>query len=154
MKPKLTGRSPIEKALDRKRRAEVADRYRTTMLLADIKAMQADDAHGMVNAAGRVLFVTLGAAMAEGVSDEDPTVQHLIAAVNAINDLVVDDTITDEVILSVRLGLHAASLMLEQLDHETVVDAAVDLEQKMTRQHITIDDFRALVVPTVVRRAP
>lgn len=153
MRPKLTGRSPIEKALARKRRAEVAERYRTTMLLADIKAMQADDAHGMVNAAGRVLFVTLGAAMAEGVSDEDPTVQHLIAAVNAIHDHLDSDAIEAAYRDCVTTGLGAAALMLEQLDHEAVVDAAVDLEAKMRVKHITIDDFRALVAPTVVRPA-
>lgn len=151
MRPKLTGRSPIEKALARQHRARVERRYRELLSTAQIHAIQSDDPRAMVNAAGRVLYVVLGAAMAEGVSDEDPNVQALVAAVNAVHDQVDVEVIEQQVRDVVVYGLGVSVLMLEELDFETVVDSAVDLELKMTRQNVTIDDFRALVAPTVVR---
>ena len=144
----------VERAALAKWRSMVAEDYRSILSTAEIQAMQSDHSANLVNTAGRVLFVVLGAAVAEGVDDADPHMQAVIAAVNAVHDQAGVETIEQAHRDAIVHGLGVSVQLLEVLEHDNVVDAACELELKMQRQHITIDDFRSLFQPNPPRQAP
>lgn len=148
--------SPLQAAIERaavaRWRKEVETDYRAVLDVAAIRALQSNDSKAMVEAAGRVLYVVLGAAMQEGASDEDEAMLPIIDAVNAVFDQAGVDEITVGTRLRVHAGLDAAVAALEVLDFDAVVDAACMLEVKLSKQHIGIDDFRALVVAGPTRK--
>lgn len=131
------GLSLIERAL-------IEREWHQTAIEAQIHALMGDNSHGMVNAAGRVLFVILGAAAAEEVDPEMPEILSILAAVEAVHDQVDEEEITSGRRETIVAGLAAAEVLIPAFERRSLVNAAIDLAQKLSRQHIHRSDFPTL----------
>lgn len=138
MRQRRPGLSLIERAL-------IERDWRATAVSAQIHALIGDSSDGMVNAAGRVLFVVLGAAIAEEVDAEQPEIRVIRGAVNAVHEQAGEDDIPGTRRKSIESGLLAAERLVPHFARRSLVDAACDLELKLRRQHLHTDDFEALL---------
>ncbi len=86
MKRRQPGLSLIERAL-------VERDWHQTAVTAQIQALYGDNSEGMVDAAGRVMYVVLGAALEEGVSHDLPEIRVIRGAVNAVHDQAGEEAI-------------------------------------------------------------
>lgn len=102
---KRHGVSLIERAL-------VEREWHQTAIEAQIHALMGDSSNGMVNAAGRVLFVLLGAAAAEAVDPEQPEIVSILAAVEAVHDQVGEEEISPGRRETIVAGLAAAEVLI------------------------------------------
>lgn len=124
-------------------RALIEREWHQTATLAQIHALTGDHSHGMVNAAGRVLFVILGAAAAEQVDPAQPEILSIFAAVEAVHDQAGEEDIPPGRREAIVAGLAAAELLIPAFERRSLVNAAIDLKRKMRRQHIHLSDFQA-----------
>jgi len=125
-------------------RAIIAQQWEDTAVRANIHALMGDDSAHFVNAAGRVLFVVLGALIAEEVDPDMPEVRIVRGACNALYEQAGEPRITPERRASIRAGLEAASRLLEALPRKARVDAAVDLKLKLEHGDVNWRDYEAL----------
>lgn len=132
------GLSLIERAL-------IEKQWHETAVSAQIHALIGDSSDGMVNAAGRVMFVVLGAAITEGISHEQPEIRIIRGAVNAVHDQAGEADIPAARRASIVSGLEACARLIPELQRRSLITAACDLTLKMRRQHIHYSDFLALV---------
>ena len=108
MKPRLrtfatkrpSGTSPVERAL-------IAKEWHATAVRAQIHAILGDDSDEFVNAAGRVMWVVLGAAIREDVDHDIPEVRILRGACNALYDQAGEASIDPTRRAAIRAGLEA-----------------------------------------------
>lgn len=138
MRQRRKGVSLIERAL-------IERDWRATAVSAQIHALIGDNSNGMVNAAGRVLFVVLGAAIAEEVDAEQPEIRVIRGAVNAVHEQAGEADIPAARRASIESGLLAAERLVPLFARRSLVDAACDLELKLRRQHLHTSDFEALL---------
>ena len=132
------GLNPIEKAV-------IANEWRHVALEAQMLALCGLDSDKLVNKAGRMLFVVLGACITEGVSHEDPNVRILRGAVNAVHDQAQEAVIPAARRQSIVIGLQTAAAMIPELDRKALVAAACDLAIKLRTGHVNTSDFYALL---------
>jgi hypothetical protein len=126
-------------------RALIEKQWRETAVSAQIHALIGDNSDGMVNGAGRVMFVVLGAAIAEGISHERPEIRIIRGALNAVHDQAGEPQIPADRRASIISGLEACDRLIPELQRRSLINAACDLTLKMRRQHIHYSDFLALV---------
>lgn len=138
MKRRQHGLSLIERAL-------IAKDWHATAVDAQLHALIGDDSAAMVNAAGRILFVILGAAITEGMDADDPDLRIVRGAVNAVHDQAGELDIPDQRRQSIVSGLQAATRLVAVLRQKSIVASALDLESKLRKQHIHLSDFQALI---------
>lgn len=138
MKRRQPGLSLIERALVERDWHQIA-------VTAQIQALYGDNSEGMVDAAGRVMYVVLGAVMAEGVSHEQPEVRIIRGAVNAVHDQVGEEAIPAARRRSIVSGLQACERLIPALERRSLINAACDLKLRMKTQHIHLSDFLALI---------
>jgi hypothetical protein len=135
-------------------RALIEQKWHATAVSAQIHALYGDSSDGMVNAAGRVLYVVLGAAIAEEVSQDLPELRIIRGAVNAVHDQAGEADIPAMRRRSIVIGLEAAERLIPTLQRRSLINAACDLALKMRRQHIHLSDFAALLAtPTTKETA-
>lgn len=132
------GLSLIERAL-------IARDWHASAVEAQIHALIGEDSNAVVNAAGRLLFVVLGAAMADGVSPDHEELGAVRGGVNAVHDQAGVPDIPDARRVEIVNGLHAATRLLPELTQRSVVASAIDLELKLRRGDIRLSDFEALI---------
>ena len=125
-------------------RAVIAHEWRHTSLEAQMLALCGLDSDKLVNKAGRVLFVVLGACIAEDVDADTPEIRILRGAVNAVADQVGEKYIPAQRRASIVSGLQTAAALIAQLDRKSLVDAACALELKLRTGHVSHSDFEAL----------
>ncbi len=135
---KRPGLSLIERAL-------IAKDWHASAVDAQLHALIGDDSDAMVNAAGRILFVILGAAIAEGMGADLPDLRIVRGAVNAVHDQAGEDAIPAARRRSIVSGLEACERLIPALERRSLINAACDLKLRMKTQHIHLSDFLALI---------
>lgn len=122
-------------------RAYIAKEWSHVALEAQMLALCSLDSDKLVNKAGRMLFVLLGACIAEGVDHEDPNVRILRGAVNAVHDQAGKAVIPDQRRQSIVIGLQTASAMIPELNRKALVASACDLATKLRTGYVHLSDF-------------
>ncbi|HNG79148.1 MAG TPA: hypothetical protein PLW24_06750 [Burkholderiaceae bacterium] len=141
MKPrrrKLPGCSPVERAI-------IAQQWDDTAVRARIHALIGQDSDQFVSAAGRVLFVVLGALLIEQIDPDMVEVRIVRGACNALIEQAGEPHIDPLRRASIRAGLEAAGQLLAVLPRKARVDAAVDLRYKLDRGDVWASDYQALL---------
>lgn len=121
----MTGKHIKRQGVSLIERALVEREWHQTAIEAQIHALMGDSSHGMVNAAGRVLYVLLGAAAAEAVDPEQPEIVSILAAVEAVHDQVGEEEISPGRRETIVAGLAAAE----------VADSCIRAPQPRERGH-------------------
>lgn len=133
------------KGLNMVERAVIAAQWRQNVATARIHAIMGENAQALVNQAGRVFFVVLGAAIEHKVDQDLPEIRIIRGAVNATHDQAGVEPIDPARRASILAGLEAAVRLLDVLSYPAVVRSACDLALKLRRQDIVIADFQALL---------
>lgn len=126
-------------------RAVIEQRWRETLTDAQLHALIGDDSDNFVNAAGRVLFVILGACMEDVIDHDMPEVRIIRGAVNALYEQAGDARIEASRRRAIRAGLHACVDLMPILSRKSLIDAAVDLELRLHHEHVNWSDFTPLI---------
>lgn len=126
-------------------RALIEKQWHATAVRAQIHAILGDDGHQFVNAAGRVLYVVLGALIAEDVDASHPDVRIVRGACNALYEQAGEPDIQPARRASLRSGLEACDRLVGGLQRKSMNDAACDLELKLRRSHLDWVAFEQLL---------
>ena len=132
------GLHPFEKAAIR--RDWAAD-----SVSAQIHALTGSDAALMVNKAGRILFVLLGAAMRDGIAANDPDINVMRGAVNALHEQAGEPVIDETRRASIQSGLDAAERLTPSIKPESIFAVACELNLLMRNTSgVVLADFERL----------
>ena len=126
-------------------RAVIAQRWREHVATARIHALMGENAQALVNQAGRVFFVVLGAAMHKGMAEDQREIRIIRGAVNATHDQAEEEPINPLRRASIHAGLEAAVRLLPELPHAALVQVACELEAMLRRQDVRLSDFEHLI---------
>ena len=126
-------------------KANIRRDWATDNLSAQIHALTGQDAALLVNKAGRIMFVVLGAARAQGVEQDHPDIRILRGAVNALHEQAGEPVIDERHRAAIASGLDAAQRLNVGLPPEAIFRAACDMNLKMLRGGVNYSDFLALV---------
>ena len=129
-------------------RAVIAAKWNQTALNANIHALIGNNSDKMVNEAGTVFYVVLGALQADKSADVDadsPDIRILRGAVNAIYDQAGNDHIDAARRASIVSGLLAAQRLIKLIPRKLVVDSACDLAGKLNHGHNNARTFQELL---------
>ena len=130
--------SPVERAV-------LVQQWRSTTTTAFIHALVGENSHEMVNQAGRVLFVILGAALAQGMRPDDSDIRVVRGAVNALHDQAGEPEIPEQHRASIMSGLLAADRLRLGLKSKHINDAICDLALKLRGGDVRLEDFQQMV---------
>ena len=130
--------SPVERAI-------IVQQWRSTNTTAFIHCLIGENSHALVNQAGRVLFVILGAALAQGMGPHDPDIRVVRGAVNALHDQAGEPDIPESRRASIVSGLLACDRLRWQLDRKCLNDAICDLALKLRGGDVRLEDFQQMV---------
>lgn len=126
-------------------RALIEKQWHATAVEANVQALLSDDGIKLVNAAGRILFVVLGACIEEEADENEPAMVALRDAVDALHDQAQEAEVLPERRARLIAGLEVCSFLVSVLDRKNVIAAACDLALKMKRGHLTTEDFERLL---------
>lgn len=132
------GLNPIEKAY-------IAQEWRHVALESQMLALTSLDSKKLVDKAGRMLYVVLGACIAKRMNEEDPRIRILRGSVNAVHDQAGVAVIPDMRRQSIVIGLETAADLIPELDRKALVDAACDLALKLRAGDVWTSDFEAIL---------
>ena len=135
---KPMGISPVERAV-------IANEWNKVALGAQLKALLIDDSDGMVQVAGRVFYVVLGACLAEEADENDPAIEVLSDAANAMYDQKGDPTIEAARRARIVAGLEVCEFLIDVLDRKSITDAACNLYVKLRTGHVNWSDYLTLL---------
>jgi len=127
-------------------RAVIAQKWHQGAVSAQIHALIGDDSDVMIDSAGRILYVVLGAAIAEGVDPEQLELRIVRGAVNALYDQVDSIGIPADRRASIVRGLQAAGDLIPLLGRKHLVDSASILELKLRHGDVMMSDFQGLTL--------
>ncbi len=116
-----------------------------TAITAHIHALMGGDSDALVNGAGRVFYVVLGAAMAAKLDADHPDLRILRGAVEALHEQAEELEIQQNRRLAIASGLNACKRLTPKFTQRQLADAAVSLEIKLRRGDVRYSDFLALV---------
>ena len=139
------GVSKRQKGLGMVERAVIAAQWRKNVSTSRIHALIGDDSHELVQQAGRVFFVALGAAIIENVASDDVEVRILRSCVNALHDQAGVAQIDAVRRQSIKAGLEAAVRLLDRMPYPSIVKSACDLHVKELNKGVWTRDFREMV---------
>ncbi|WP_431106651.1 hypothetical protein [Variovorax paradoxus] len=126
-------------------RAIVEKQWHATSVRAQIHAILGDDSAQFVNAAGRVLYVVLGALIAEEVEPSHPDVRIVRGACNELYEQAGEPVIAPARRASLRSGLEACDRLVGGLQRKSLTDAACELELKLRGSHLDWVAFERLL---------
>lgn len=126
-------------------RAVIAAQWRQNVATARIHALMGENARELVNQAGRVFFVVLGAAIQQRLSADRLELRILRGAVNATHDQAGVEPIDPVRRASILAGLEAAAKMLHELPHPALVCAACVLAAKLKNSDVCMSGFQKLI---------
>lgn len=138
LKPQPYRLHPVERAV-------IENEWRHVALEAQMLALCSVDSKKLVEKAGRMLFVVLGACMADGVDEDSLEVRILRGAVNAVHDQAEVAEIPAQRRASIVVGLETAAAMVPELKKSSLVAAACDLAIKLRGGHVHYSDFSQLL---------
>lgn len=126
-------------------RAVIAQQWHATVATAQIHALIGESSVHMVNKAGRVFYVVLGAAMAAGLDHDEPAVRVMRGAINAVHDQAGEEDIPALRRQSIVSGLTAAAALIPTLQRKDLVDAACELTVRLRAGAVVLADFEAIL---------
>ncbi|WP_416406511.1 hypothetical protein RCH27_08480 [Paracidovorax citrulli] len=126
-------------------RALIAHEWRANVATARIHALMGENPKALVNQAGRVFFVVLGAAMQQQLHEDQREIRIIRGAVNAVHDQAGVEPIDPMRRASILAGLETAVQLLAALPYPAIVQSACDLAAKLRRQDIRLEDLVLLV---------
>ena len=136
---RATGLHPFEKAMIRRD-------WRADSVSAQIHALAGDDAALMVNKAGRIFYVLLGAAVLDGIAADDANMRVLRGAVNALHEQAGEPLIDATRRQSIQAGLDAAERLTPTVKPESIFAAACELTVRLRNTSgVVLADFERLV---------
>ncbi len=129
-------------------RAIIAQKWKRESVDAQIHALMGNNSKEMVHLAGKMLYVALGAALAEKIDADDVDVRIIRGAVNAVHDQAENPVIDPLRRASIVSGLEAVSRLCQRVARKSLIDSACDLALKMRSQHLHYSDFQQLAEMT------
>lgn len=126
-------------------RALIEKQWHETSVRAQIHAILGDDSDHFVNAAGRVLFVVLGALVTEEADHTTPDVRIVRGACNALYEQAGESAIDPVRRASLRSGLEACDRLIRRLQRRSLTDAACELELTLRSSHLNWSAFEQLL---------
>jgi len=140
VKRRTFGLTPVERAL-------IVDRWRREAVSGQLHAMLGDDSDRLVNGAGKIFFVVLGACAAhlDVLSEDDPDIRILRGAVNALHEQAEVPEIAEERRAAILSGLQACQRLMPELSQRALSEAALDMELRLLRGDVRFSDFAVLV---------
>lgn len=127
-------------------RAVIEHQWHESRTANEIHVLIGGDSDKLVNGAGRIYYVVLGACAIQGVSEDDPDVRILRGATEALHDQAQVPEIDETRRLSMISGLQACIRLLSMLERKNIVDAAVDLTGRLKRGVVRYADFTQMVI--------
>ncbi|WP_019573336.1 hypothetical protein [Curvibacter lanceolatus] len=133
---------PRPKTLNMVERAVIAQEWRGTVPAARIHILIGDGGVHMVNQAGKVLFVVLGAALEMQMDPDRPELRIIRASVNALETQAENDEVNPVHRAAISSGLEACVRLLPEIPHPVIVRSACDLHLKLKNGHAMASDFK------------
>ena len=125
-------------------RAVIAEKWRQGAVTAQIHALIGLNSEELVNQAGRVLYVVLGAALAQDLDADMPELRIIRGAVGALFDQAGLDVIPADRRASIIRGLEVCGELIPLLERRLLVDSACELQLKLRIGHVKMSDFKEL----------
>ena len=107
--------------------------------------MYGDNPQGLVETAGRVLFVVLKAADIDRHDFDQDDLQSIHEAVISMYDQVDDTEVCTIRRTRILCGLEAAGQLLALIQRSSLIQAACGLKEILRKRHIHLDDFDLLI---------
>jgi hypothetical protein len=140
-KPRRTfGLNPVERAM-------LVASWKEDAVTGRIHALIGNDSDRLVNGAGRIFYVMLGACAAHNgcIDAEELDVRILRGAVNALHEQAEEPEIVETRRTAILSGLQACERLMPRVTQRALADAALDLELRMQRGDVRHTDFLRLV---------
>jgi len=113
---------------------------------AQIHAFTGNDASLVLDKAGRVLYVILGAAATSGYDRQHVDFRIVLGAINALHDQAGNPVLSELIRGSIIAGLYAAERIRASLNEDQIFKMACDLEMKLRRRGgVVLADFMELI---------
>lgn len=134
------GLNPIERAV-------LVAAWKQQAVSGRIHALIGDDSDKLVNGAGRIFYVVLGACADAQVAigAEDPDVRILRGSVNALGEQAGEPEISQQRRGAIVSGLQACDRLVPKLTQRALADAALDLQVRLAVGEVKFRDFEQLV---------
>lgn len=126
-------------------RAILEKQVRETLDAAHRSALSGDDSDEMVNKAGRIFYVVLGAAVRDEMDRDLPDIRIVRGACNAMFEQKGCAVVDSGRRASLKAGLQAAERLLCALDYDSVVKEAFELHLQLRAGHVGWHDFQRLM---------
>lgn len=126
-------------------RALIERDWHQTAIVAQIHALYGNNSQGMVEAAGRVLFVVLEAVVTDDHQLDPDDLDLMQQTLIAMHDQVDDPEISSARRACITSGLQAAERVIPSLQRCSLISAACKLREKLKKSHIHLDDFNDLI---------
>ncbi len=126
-------------------RALIAEQWRKNVSTSRIHALIGQDSKVLVEQAGRVFYVVLGAACIEQLPDDSADVRIMRGAVNALHEQAGVEEIDHLRRKSIEAGLEAAVRILNLMPHPTIVRAACEMHMKLCKSDVSLAEFQELI---------
>lgn len=108
-------------------RAQAIEKWRHMVTNAGIHTLMGEDVQELVGGAGSVIFVTLGAAKAQGLDMDSPDISIICGAGNAVADQTRLKEVDPMHRASIASGLAACQRIAPALSQKHVLDAVVQM---------------------------
>lgn len=130
------GVHPVAAAMARAQRAEFRQRVREAITadvahlqgMAEMQAWMGEHRANLINTAGRLVFIVLGAAQRGGLTNDEPDVRIALGMGSALGDLGEDGRL-DHHRPAIQSGLMAIERLLPRVDAMHMADAADELDR-------------------------
>lgn len=126
----------------------IAQDVRNLMQAAEMQAWASDHTANILNTAGRLLFITLGAAEAQGFTSDSPDIRIMLGMGSALGDLQADGDV-ERHRPAIQAGLMAVGRVMPHLTPANVFMAAEALDCALKQGEVGM----AQMVPAAWRAA-
>lgn len=148
LKAKTLGLKPgtrpnlLQLAIARKR---VYDEWTAANTSARIQSLIGENAEQLVDSAGKVFYVVLGAAIALELDPEMVQLRIVRGAVNALTELSGMQTLPDGLRASIEAGLRACAELVDAMPSTALQHAAFELATVLKKGDVWSSDFDELL---------
>jgi hypothetical protein len=112
-----------------------------TKINAEIHVLMGGDSDKLVDGAGKIIFVVLGGALAQGIEEDDVDVRIVRGASEAMYEQAENPVIDEMRRKSLISGLWACNRLLERIDRQHIKSTAFLLAARLKLGHIRYSDF-------------
>lgn len=125
--------------------AVLAQKWSQLGVRAQIHALTGMDTRRLVNYAGKILWTAIDSAIRDGLDIEQPDMRIVRGGVNAVYDQFQREAVDESLRQPILSGLEAAERLLAQCKQKTIVQSVIDLDIRLRRGMVGIDDFQELI---------